>query len=200
MPIKDFKDAKGLWAKSFCFNYRNSPTKSGQVWGNIQMRCKVGGIVQTKNPTYIGCVMSKNFQNFQFFAEWCQTQIGYGLEGYDIDKDILVEGNKEYRENKCVFVPHPLNSFLVANNSRRGKYPQGIHLSSCGQLKVNVCVNGKMQHVGIYKTEQEALIAYKAAKEEEAQRWHSRLCAKEFIVDPRVMERMRVWSFTKGVE
>lgn len=200
MPIEDFKNLKGLWAKSLHRNGSNSPTKSGQVWGNVLMRCKIGGAAQTRNPTYIGCTMSENFKNFQFFAEWCQAQIGYGKPKYDIDKDILVQGNKEYHEDKCVFVPHPLNSFLVANDSRRGKYPQGIHLASCGQLKVNVCVNGTMQHIGIYKTEQAAYAAYKQAKESEARRWYARLKAGEFIVDPRVIERMRVWSFTEGVE
>lgn len=193
MAIKDIRSQSG-WAKyGPVANGTKTATKSYTLWKSMKQRCFEPASLQ-RHPTYKGCTISENFQNFQFFAEWCQTQIGYGLEGYHIDKDILVAGNKMYSEDVCVFVPGKLNRFLNNSKAARTIYPQGVGLASCGKFAAALNIDGKDKHIGLYSTPELAFAAYKIAKEMEARRWHQRLKTGEFIVDQRVIERMAVWQ------
>ena len=201
MAIVDFKDDKNCW-KSYGPVVSGAKKKSHYygIFTNIKDRCKVGGLQQKLHPRYIGCTMSTNFQNEQFFANWCQEQIGYGFEKYHIDKDILTLGNKEYHEDKCVFVPQELNLFLTASNASRGACPQGVWLHKpSGKFLTSISIDGVRKRLGGYQTCEQASVVYAAAKNAEGQRWHKRLLNKEFIVDPRVTERMRVWTFTEEI-
>ena len=69
----------------------------------------------------------------------------------------------------------------ILNNEIHGKY------------RAHTSINGKSTHIGSYNTASEAHAAYCTAKEAEAYRWYERLRDGEFIVDPRVIERMRTW-------
>jgi hypothetical protein len=196
MVINDYKNSDGKWVRHSPRTKILTCTKAGSVWRAIRDRCATGGAQQERRPRYSGCAMSENFKNFQFFAEWCQSQIGYGLKNYHIDKDLLVDGNKLYSENTCVFVPAALNTFLCSHNASRGVYPQGVNLCR-GKFAAQIAINGKTKGLGYYPTVELAYAAYKTAKETEARRWFQRLANKEFIVDPRVIERMRVWVLTE---
>lgn len=171
-------------------------TRSDLTWSNMRNRCKNDGIVY---PSYAGCSMSENFKDFQFFAEWHQHQIGYALPNYDIDKDILIPGNKVYSETTCVKVPHYLNMFISSQTRVKGPLKQGV-TEFKGKFMSQTRVEGKNIYLGLFATEEMAHTVYVEAKQQEARRWYKRLCNGEFIVDPRVIERMRVWTFTKGVE
>ena len=128
------------------------------------------------------------------FAEWCNSQIGFGLNGYDLDKGLLATGNKVYSEDTCVFVPSSLNKFLITRDAARGKCPIGVYwMAGSGKYRAHTSINGKSTHIGSYNTASEAHAAYCTAKEAEAYRWYERLRDGEFIVDPRVIERMRTW-------
>lgn len=69
-------------------------------------------------------------------------------------------------------------------------------MMSTGKYRARIQVVGSQERVclGLYYTEQEAYAVYKQAKEAEAQRWYARLESGEFIVDERVIERMRTWT------
>lgn len=191
--VDDFKTVDGKWALSLNANNTQIHTKSRQLWKDIKGRCTPGSYNQIKFPRYVGCSMSESFQDFQFFAEWCQHQTGYALNGYHIDKDILVSGNKIYHEDHCVFVPAALNYFLCSANAIRGELPQGVSLFR-GKYKASISVDGKSKALGLYETVEEAEKIYKIAKEKEAKRWAQRLNGNEFIVDQRVIECLKTWS------
>lgn len=81
-------------------------TKEYAIWQRLIQRA-YNYEFHKRSPTYVGCSMSENFKNFQFFAEWCNGQVGFGNKGWHLDKDILLKGNKEYSESfVCSF---PLN-------------------------------------------------------------------------------------------
>lgn len=193
MPIQDFKNSKGEWAKSSQIHGYQVYTKSRSLWKDIASRCKKGSYNQIKFPRYVGCSMSNNFKNFQFFAEWCQKQIGYCVEGYHIDKDLLTNGNKEYHEDKCVFIPASLNYFLCAANAIRGDLPQGVSLVE-DKFRASISIDGKTTALGLFNSSKEASCAYKVAKEKEARRWVERLINSNSIVDSRVIDRLKIWT------
>lgn len=196
MNIPNFKDGQGNWLQYEIVNRKCNWTQSGRVFNCMNNRCIVGGSVQKKQETYIGCTTSSNFKGFQFFAEWHMQQIGFGLDTYELDKDLLFPGNKEYHEDKCVLIPSALNTFFGDSRKIRGPYPQGVvfHPQRC-KFQAQIRIGEKYVYLGLYKSMEEAALIYKVAKENEAQRWYNRLVAGEFLVDPRVIEAMRIWTF-----
>lgn len=195
MSTEDYKNAAGKWAKYKVIEGKHLQTYSYQRWTCMRKRCKEGSTYQEKRPTYVGCRMSALFTDFQSFTDWHTSQVGYGLQGYHMDKDILSEGNKLYSESNCVLVPQQLNLFLTACDAARGAYPQGVHWNKKKKkFSANLNISGKRKHIGHYTTPEAASFAYKAAKEAEAYRWYERLKVGEFVVDERVIERMRTWE------
>ena len=141
--------------------------------------------LKKKCPTYEGCEVSENFKYYEYFYEWCHKQIGFGVDGngnpFQLDKDLLVKGNKVYSETICVFLPNEINSLLTKRTASRGEYLIGVSWSKTNKaFKAQVSKNkGKSGHLGYFKTEIEAFNAYKTAKEsfvkELANKWKSQI-------------------------
>lgn len=194
--IPDVKDEDGVWVKSVCISKTKYTTVSGKKWHQIQTRCKEGGRLQELEPSYIGCSMSDNFKDFQFFAAWHTLQVGYGIEGYQLDKDILLQGNKVYSEDTCVLVPQALNNFLLSRDAARGAFPQGVFWHKTKKKFIaQISTESSRKHLGAFNDVTEASQAYRAAKERHARKWYERLRDGEFVVDLRVVERLRTWTF-----
>jgi hypothetical protein len=189
MPtVKDFKNKDGKWGMYIHMGLVR--TLSYTKWSGMKSRCSP---TQTSLPAYIGCIMSENFKDFQFFAEWCQNQTGYGLPGYELDKDILINGNRLYSEDTCIFVPKKLNLFFIQRTADRGPYPIGV--SACkepGRYQAHISIDSKLKRLGTFGSVQEAFAAYKVAKEFEARRWAEKL--KDAAIDPRVIQRLQSWE------
>lgn len=183
--VPDFKNKHGLWAKSGRIGFGPTcKTKSHEVWLKMKQRC-VSEIYQAKHPSYVGCFMSEEFQNYQLFAEWCQTQIGYGLPQYDLDKDFLVPGNKEYGAEQCAFIPHALNAlFCTHQSSRRTDLPIGVSQRRDGnRYCAAIALNGSYKILGYYASIAEASAVYQEAKLLEIKKWLSKIYNQEFVVD-----------------
>ena len=159
-------------------------TKEYELWCNMLERC-YSDASKKRNPTYIGCEVSDNFKSYEYFYEWCHSQIGFGVEGngnpFQLDKDLLTKGNKVYSENSCVFIPQEINSLLVKRESSRGNHLIGVSWSKTNKaFMAQVSKNkGKSEHLGFFNTEIEAFNAYKVAKEafikEQAEKWESQI-------------------------
>lgn len=93
----------------------------------------------------------------------------YEIEGsiIDLDKDILIKGNKVYSPETCIFVPHEINSLFLKNDNKRGNLPLGVSLhKSSGLYGARSKVYGKgYVSAGYYKTIEEVFVAYKQQKE-----------------------------------
>lgn len=166
-------------------------TREYNSWISMLSRC-YSEKFHERCPTYLGCSVSENFKNFQYFAEWCQDQIGGKSEGWHLDKDILYKGNKIYSEDTCVFVPRELNMLLVNRKASRGAYPVGVdYHKATKKFRAKLTVCGKSSHIGIYDTPEEAYIAYKSAKQshltDQANRYKP-------IIDRRVYEALIMWE------
>ena len=155
-------------------------TKEYNLWCSMLTRC-YSDAYRKKRPTYEGCEVSDKFKSYEYFYEWCHSQIGFGVEGWHLDKDLLVKGNKVYSEDSCVFLPSEINSLLTKRTASRGEYLIGVSWYSksktfIAQVNKN---KGKPEHLGYFKTEIEAFNAYKQAKEsfvkEQANNWKSEI-------------------------
>ena len=62
-------------------------------WREMLARCYCEKY-QTKKPSYLGCTVSEEWHNFQVFAEWFYSNFN-GSNNCELDKDLLVLGNKE---------------------------------------------------------------------------------------------------------
>lgn len=71
-----------------------------QTWKDMIKRC-YSTKCQEKFPTYKGCSVSADWHTFSNFKAWMEKQ---NWEGKQLDKDILIEGNKVYSPETCVFV------------------------------------------------------------------------------------------------
>ena len=155
-------------------------TKDYALWKGMLKRC-YSNICQKKHPTYIGCEVSDSFKSYEYFYKWCQNQIGFGNEGWQLDKDLLVKGNKVYSENTCVFIPKEINALLTKCTASRGEHLIGVSWNKRNKAFVaQVSKNkGGSEHLGLFNTELEAFNAYKVAKEsfvkEQANKWKSQI-------------------------
>ena len=141
-------------------------TKEYKLWTSMLVRCYSDNS-KKRRPTYEGCEVSNNFKSYEYFYEWCNKQVGFGVEGFELDKDLLIKGNKVYSENSCVFIPVEINSLLIKRENMRGKYLIGVCWSKTANAFVSrVSRNkGMQEHLGVFNTELEAFNAYKQAKE-----------------------------------
>lgn len=140
-------------------------TKEYRKWKSMLGRV-YSLVTHNLHPTYIGCEVSESFKSFSYFHEWCNRQHGFKLDGWELDKDLLIKGNKFYSENTCVFIPKEINTVLVSNKARRGCCPLGVHFDkSKGSYRASISTYGKLRHLGRFKTKEQAFLAYKQAKE-----------------------------------
>ena len=155
-------------------------TKEYELWQSMLRRC-YSDVLKKKYPTYESCEVSDKFKSYEYFYEWCNKQIGFSNQSWQLDKDLLIKGNKVYSEDSCVFIPAEINKLLVKSDKKRGKYLIGVHW--CNTKKVFVAKvaknKGKQEHLGLFKTEIEAFNAYKVAKEsfvkEQAEKWKDKI-------------------------
>lgn len=144
--------------------------KEYNSWKSMLFRCTEKA--WQKKPSYVGTTCSENFKHYSFFYEGCQSQVGFSNidekgKCWQLDKDLLVKGNKHYSENTCVFVPPRLNLLTTNCLSTRGELPVGVCWNK-GYNKFQAgCsdTTGKSKYLGVFDTIEEAFLAYKAFKE-----------------------------------
>ncbi len=120
-----------------------------------------------KNPTYKDVFVEDHLHSFTNFYDHIKTMIGYGVDGYELDKDLLFKDNKCYSRDTIVFVPKEINSFLV-NAKGSGDLPVGVSLcvlAESTRYKARIRKGDKREYLGLYDTPDEAYQAYKAEKE-----------------------------------
>ncbi len=178
---KDILGAACLGSGSAIAHINRKATWTYRRWFNIITRC-FDTEWHKKKPTYSDCTVVAEWLNFQNFAAWAKEQPGYELDRWQVDKDILLHGNRQYGPDTCCFVPNEINSLFKGRTKESG-LPLGVS-------KVNNSYRAKLSEGGVselLKTEEEAFIRYKDSKEvftkQQANKWR-------FQIDPRAYEAL----------
>ncbi|EGF0806017.1 hypothetical protein IBO29_003916 [Salmonella enterica] len=97
-------------------------TRAYKTWGTMLQRC-YDDKYQSKYPTYKGCTVcerwlcfanfDKDIKHLKGFAEWSDP-----VNGYSLDKDILIPNNRVYSPDACMFVSNFDN---VSDSHKRRK-------------------------------------------------------------------------------
>lgn len=137
--------------------------KSYNAWTSMLSRC-YSKKYQGKEPAYNGCSVCDEWLLFSNFKKWFDNNY---IEGYALDKDIIVKGNKVYSPETCCFVPNKINLLLTSRRNHRGRCPVGVaYRTKLRKYYAQINKNGKREHIGYYDTIEEAFLAYKREKEE----------------------------------
>jgi hypothetical protein len=134
-----------------------------RVWRGMLERC-YSEKWQEKYPTYRGCSVSTEWLTFSVFKSWMMTQ---DWEGLQLDKDLLVQGNKIYSADTCVFVTQTVNKFINDRGNDRGEWLLGVNLyKRTGMFQARCCnhFSKKREFLGYFTSEQEAHQAWKKRK------------------------------------
>lgn len=182
LRVADKQDVEGKWIKSYTENGTQYLTNSYARWRGIINRCKPGA-AQAQSKCYVGCSVSPLFEEFQGFANWYTKQVGYGLEDYDIDKDLLVKGNKLYSEETCVLIPAKLNKFLSQKNANSDN--RGIAKTATNRYVATGCLDSNVYYIGTYDTSEEARTHYLNDRNKNIGIWIERL--KDMVIDSKVI-------------
>lgn len=157
--------------------------KTYDIWQKMLHRC-YGSKVGKSCATYVGCEVSENFKSYHLFHQWSENQIGFREQGFQLDKDLLVKGNKLYSEATCLYLPKELNCLIIKSDKSRGTYPIGVCWDrNCNKFCVKLHTVGRgLIHIGLFTTVSSAFQAYKKAKEDyvkaQAEKWQA-------LIDPR---------------
>ena len=161
------------------------------LWNQMITRC-YAEISKLKLPSYQDCIVSDNFKYYPYFKDWCSIQVGFGNEGWQLDKDILIKGNKIYSEDACCFVPAEINSLFIKSDRSRGDYPLGVNYhKASGKFAAQINIEMKRVHLGLFNTIDEAFLAYKMNKESQIKALANKY--KDFL-DSRVYNAMMMYE------
>ena len=165
----------------------SSTSRDYKLWVNILNRIHNDGRYN-KNPSYRDCSVSEDFILFSNFRKWYNDQVGCDSCGFEIDKDLLSKGNKEYSPLNCILLPREINSALRTRKNFRGCLPIGVSFCKRGKKYfAQLTLHSVHKHLGYFSDANSAFLAYKKIKElaikELANKWQSQ-------IDPRAYDAL----------
>lgn len=126
-------------------------------WTKMMNRC-YGTSTHKNQPKYIGCAVVEEWKRFSNFKKWMESQ---DWEGKDLDKDLLIEDNKVYGPETCVFIENNLNVF-INTKSNSSKYMGVCAKTLLGGSIKYYSMTGlpKTKQLGIYDNPMDAHIRW----------------------------------------
>lgn len=128
-------------------------------WLSIINRC-YGKSGIANNPTYFGCCVDHRWRKFSGFKKWMEKQ---DWEGKEIDKDLIVPGNKVYGPDTCCFVSPLINKLIKSGYRKSSGLLTGVR-TEYNRFAGQVTINGHRKYLGMFTTEEEANRAYRIEK------------------------------------
>lgn len=133
-------------------------------WRSMRERCG-------KDSHYLDVVVCEDWKEYANFEGWSSRFV---YEGMELDKDIILRGNRVYGPEFCSYVPRWLNLVLGSSKSIRGIHPIGVSFKENTKGMVSTLkkpfesrcmdLNGKKIWLGYHSTAQLAHKAWQEAK------------------------------------
>ena len=143
---------------------------------------------KNKQPTYRNVSICKEWLIFSNFRKWF---IENHIDGYQLDKDLLVKGNKVYSPTVCIYVPSWVNSFVNNCRKSRGNYKIGVHFDRPASKYTAQCSNPKTkkrENLGYFTNELDAHNAWLKRKLEIALELKPEMDIIDLRIYPNVVE------------
>lgn len=110
-----------------------------------------------------GVVVSEEWLCLQDFGKWYEAtrkSLPNGIT-YNLDKDLILQGNKVYAKEFCQLIPKELNVLTTSNQANRGSLPVGVqYAKDTLKYRAEAC----KKYLGVYETVEEAFNVYKVYK------------------------------------
>lgn len=157
---------KSYYGAAYIGDYEKSARKHPfyTTWSNM-LRRAYSEEYMNKFPTYKDTTICDRWLCFTSFINDMKYITGHDemMEfkyiDFEIDKDILVHGNKEYSLDKCCFIPKKLNYFFINRQSTNVTGFEGVTYFA-GKIEANVSANNKNRFLGYFDNELDAYLAY----------------------------------------
>lgn len=135
-------------------------SRLGAIYNNMRSRGKFGGKYQGTMKAYMGVSVHPDFQDFQMFCEWATLQCGYDCN-YQLDKDLLVPGNRQYGPDVCCFLPACINTAIIQPKCGKKTWCSKGRVGYTLTMQVN---NSDLRLKG-FESEDDVHSAYRAIRE-----------------------------------
>ena len=133
------------------------------MWKKMLERCYGRRSVY---KSYRNCIVCEEWHNLSGFLVFFDTNY---IEGFELDKDFLVTGNRVYGPSTCLFIPKEINTLLVRCGRGKDGILHGIRFSvrlNKYVANVNNPITHKREHLGVFDTVEQAEFAYISRKKE----------------------------------
>lgn len=134
------------------------------IWHSIMQRC-FSDDFKNKNRHYKDVTCYSEWLIYKNFEKWYLDNY-YKIENeqMQIDKDILIKGNKIYSPQTCIIVPKNIN--VLFTNRRIERNGKILGFCQRGDKYETYCNEfGKRKFLGTFNSKEEAFYAYKKEKE-----------------------------------
>lgn len=118
----------------------NTKSKCFTSWGSM-IRRSYSLNYKDRFPAYKDADCCNEWHDLQNYGSWFDENY---VEGWHLDKDLKVYGNKTYSPDTCTFVPREVNNFFFVTENKRlphGVKNGGIGYSNGLRPKVRYSVN-----------------------------------------------------------
>lgn len=144
---------------------RDIPKEYLETYKKIQLRwhCMLKRCYSKNYPTYADVFVCDEWLTFSNFSKWLVSNPNW--QELELDKDLLVSGNRVYSPNTCVLVPHYINKSF---RFRIGELTS-VKLdrsSPTPKWQFTCRFDGEQVYFGRYFTKEEAVKVWRVKKSE----------------------------------
>ena len=157
--------------------------RSYSYWQGIINRCYQQKDYH-RNKSYQDCTICDEWLTFSNFHKWFNDPKNGYIDGYNVDKDVIIKGNKTYSPMTCCFLPPDINKVISKSRGNR-KLPIGVKLLPSKRYEAVCRKNNKDCYLGTFDTPLEAFNAYKTAKEK-----YIKELAEKYFQEGKITERV----------
>ena len=182
-------------------SYVTTPTGNGVTlrdpayiaWVNMLTRAYYQKL-HDRQQTYSDVTVCKEWHSFSAFRAWWLANY---REDWQLDKDLLVVGNREYGPDACIYIPAWLNTFTIYRGASRGELTIGVSLyKKTGRYQSHCCnpITGKRHGLGYFTTPEAAHDAWIKCKLELADQLKPEMDAIDQRIYPNVVTIVKAIS------